>query len=349
MVDGLSRHSTSLTGPLSSARNYLHVKRTLLAKSTQYFASLSSTVTNFWILRRGPPKNNLNVDVLTWLLSSSADHTIIDEAVRAVAGLPSSSYLQEALYDSHGYMVLAQGLFDHVKRSPGSVKIDDERLVGAHLHALLHAVQHTKPDQSFDKLASLVQPGGPLHRWEDLRPGLRIIAYCVQSFIKNLCNISDGPGEDYHAEMDILLEAGIQPHHWQSLANAVVLRMNRGGSGERARGVVVLRRLAQQSAGIARWVDGPIVPDDLRQALARVGVVGLLSGLLTSDDDKIAMGAMEALYELAGHGMAIAHKVMCVLTPFQFPFVLSLSSRNLSQMCSRFLKTVTELSRSVNS
>lgn len=307
---------------VSLLRNYFRVKRIRLSMLIPSFALFWGSVAKLWALRHRPSDDNLKVDALTWLLSVSASRETINDAVMALAGIPSGVWLQEALCDSGGYMLLAQGLFDLIKRSSGLVTILNEQLADAHLHALLHVVQRMQACRNLDSLANLVMPQGPLHRWDDLRPGLRIVAYCVQSFIKVLCNTSDNP-DDCQEEIDILLEAGIQPYHWWPLTHAVVLRIDRGKEWEKAQGVALLQRLAQHSTGIAKWVEGPVVPDDFYSAFAEAGVVRSLCDLLSVNDTELAAGAIKALSELAEHGNVVVLKVAQTLMSFQILFVKS--------------------------
>jgi hypothetical protein len=102
---------------------------------------------------------------LSWMLQNSADESVTVRAARAIAGLPATPDVQEALYESNVAGLLVRGLEKYLKSSlKGENEVQQETspfLV--YLHAILRLVQtrHVHPDIS-PRLVELARPGGPL-------------------------------------------------------------------------------------------------------------------------------------------------------------------------------------------
>jgi hypothetical protein len=128
-----------------------------------------------------PKPEELETSILAWIIGNSAVETTIEEAVRVVAGMPPM-YVDEfrkSIGNSGAFPVFCQRFSRCFKSTPGFPLVaENVDLTEAYLYTLLSIVR-VDPNMSL----TLWQPGGPLHRWDELQPCLHSLAFCVRTEI----------------------------------------------------------------------------------------------------------------------------------------------------------------------
>ena len=144
---------------------------------------------------RKPKQSEIQGDILAWILMSSTNDATIEEAVKALAGAESSTYLKGILYESGASEVLCQRFVKLFKVGVG-LPMDEEQTMRAevYLYAMLRIVEPVRP--LFDALArvnvisepatfkfisdSLFQLGQPLRRWDHFPEYLQPLACALR-------------------------------------------------------------------------------------------------------------------------------------------------------------------------
>jgi Family of unknown function (DUF6535) len=145
--------------------------------------SFSSQPLSFWDtladLRRKPEQPELEVTILSWIIANSTVDDTVEEAVRVVAGMPSRQLDKwgDAMAKSGAVSVLCERFTRCFKISPGlHVTADHVNQVEAYLYAL-RSVAKKDPKSCLELLGM----GKLLHRWDNLQPCLRSLAFCVRT------------------------------------------------------------------------------------------------------------------------------------------------------------------------
>jgi hypothetical protein len=159
---------------------------------------------------------------LGWLLKESADITVIEATIQAIAGLPLQPVIQHVLYHSQIVNLLSRGLSESVQTSGNS------NLLRAYLYAILHLVQAgpLESDDGFTPaaLVSLISIGGPLHQLHDLEHSVQGIALCVKGRIQLLFPSSSFENTIFHTDIPIMLKSS--EGHLRLLLQEVYLLAN---------------------------------------------------------------------------------------------------------------------------
>ncbi|KAF7344923.1 Pheromone B alpha 1 receptor [Mycena venus] len=109
---------------------------------------------------------------LSWLLTHSFDAGIINEAIRAVAGLPCTLSVQDELIRGSTVSIISTLLSAEVSKNPS-----DMDLLSAYLYAMLRLIQAAPPDtESVKVIRTLVETGGALVNTDLLPPSLREVS-----------------------------------------------------------------------------------------------------------------------------------------------------------------------------
>jgi hypothetical protein len=138
-----------------------------------------------------PKQTELEATILSWIIANSTVEENIEEAVKAIAGMPSTHFdvLQKAMAECRAVSALCKRFTRLFTFSPGlPVTAADANQAAAYLYAL-HAVvgidRDSLPheDGRHNPCFELWQPAGPLHRWDNLEPCLQALAFCIRSEI----------------------------------------------------------------------------------------------------------------------------------------------------------------------
>jgi Family of unknown function (DUF6535) len=194
-------------------------------------------------LRHKPDQKELEVTILSWIIANSTVEANIEEAVRAIAGIPSTHLdaLRDAMAMSGAVRVLCGRFSQCFKLSPGlTMTGEDVNLVEAYLYALL-------PVTDKEPCLKLLGPGGPLHCWDSLQPSLQSLAFCVRS------EILLGAGKDDHVEdweqtkrsLRTMCQAGSPANLVKKLMDTATRSIERGGNRLQRTGTIVLSLLVK--------------------------------------------------------------------------------------------------------
>jgi hypothetical protein len=122
---------------------------------------------------------------LSWMMQNSADDSVTLRIAQAIAGLPATPEVQDALYETHVGTLLIRGLEKHLKASQKAKNAprQDSSSLLIYLHATLRLLQTKHIDPSISpRLIELAKPGGPLDiNDRALNDGVLEILICVRA------------------------------------------------------------------------------------------------------------------------------------------------------------------------
>jgi Family of unknown function (DUF6535) len=252
-----------------------------------------------------PEQTQLEVTILSWVIKNSTVDDNIEEAVKAVAGMPSIHYnaLRDAMTQCGAVSVLCDRICRSFKFSPGlAMTAANVNQVEAYLYALL-------PVADQDSCLELLRPEGPLHRWGNLPPCLQSLAFCVRTEILLAMNRDDDQ-EDWEQtkrRLRSMCQAGSSPNMQRLLMHVATRSLERGGHRLQRMGAILLCLLVkvgksaeQFGSLVARSSRGNM--DDRVPSSAQDTVIKRLSALLKDRDSDIRDAALRGLIKLAYYG-----------------------------------------------
>jgi Family of unknown function (DUF6535) len=258
-------------------------------------------------LRRKPEETELKVIILSWVVENSTVDDNIEEAVKAIAGIPLAQFdaLRDAMGRSGAVSVLCDRISRCLKFSPGlTMTAATINQVEAYLYALFPIV-----DQ--DSCLKLLGPGGPLHRWDNLPPCLQSLAFCVRTEIL-LAAKTDDDQEDWKQtkrRLKSMCQSGSPPNVQKMLMDAAIRSVERGGDRLQRTGAVLLSllvKVGKSSLQFGSLVTGssrgnigdgvPLSTMNARDAVAR------LCALCKDRDGDVRDAAVLGLTKLAYYG-----------------------------------------------
>jgi hypothetical protein len=149
-------------------------------------------------VRVKPIQAELETEILAWVLANSSQEHVIEEAVKALAGMEPSPHLQKTLLNSCASETLVRRFTTCFKAGLGlPTSVDDVPRTELYLFAMLRLVQpFGTPDcMNFPlQLVSLLEIGQPLRRWDGFKPCLQALACALR------IGILIGSGKDEHNE-----------------------------------------------------------------------------------------------------------------------------------------------------
>jgi Family of unknown function (DUF6535) len=194
-------------------------------------------------LRHKPGQTELEVTILSWIMKNSTIDDNIEEAIKAISGIPSTHFnaLRDAMSKSGAVSVLCDRISRCLKFSPGlTMTAATINQVEACLYALFPIV-----DQ--DSCLKLLGPGGPLHRWDNLPPCLQSLAFCVRTEIL-LAAGKDDDQEDWKQTkrgLKFMCRTGSPPNVQKMLMDVAIQCIERGGHHLQRTGAVLLSLLVK--------------------------------------------------------------------------------------------------------
>lgn len=165
--------------------------------------------------------------MLTWLSSNSLHPDVIEECVRAIAGLPVRADVESALQHRPVTELLARGVNESVKRLPDNPQpqIVNEARFELFLHAIVRLVQTAPPTTLVEvyPIVSLVDAGQPLWQWNDLGPrNSEVIIYIFGRLIL-LHRSQDSHQNLFNVEIPVLWKSTVSAAYKHMLAELVIL------------------------------------------------------------------------------------------------------------------------------
>ena len=153
-------------------------------------------------IRHKPNETEIQATILSWIVAYSTVDTNIEEAVRTIAGMPSTEFdvLRKAMTESGAVSTLCQRFSRCFTSSPGlHVTAANVNQAEAYLYALLPVAgidPNSLPDADKhpNPFLELWKQEGPFHRWEHLHLCLQSLAFCIRA------EILLAAGEDDHSE-----------------------------------------------------------------------------------------------------------------------------------------------------
>ena len=169
--------------------------------------------------RRKPKQIEIQGDILAWILTSSTNDTTIEEAVKALAGAESSTYLKRVLCESGASRILCQRFVKLFKVGVGLPMTNKQTMrAEVYLYAMLRIVEPVRPlsdePATFEFISdSLLQLGQPLRRWDHFPEYLQPLA-CALRLEMLLVTGMDDP-VDYREQtalnLEKMVESGLLP------------------------------------------------------------------------------------------------------------------------------------------
>lgn len=167
--------------------------------------------------------DSLKAQALSWLLVASADATVVESCVRAIAGLPATPDIQDRLFHNAVINVLTTGLCHHMHGNHSN-----SLSLRGYLYAIYHLVQTKRPlshskSSNISPLSSIVQSGGPLYQWDRLERGTQEVALCVKARILLFFNDPQRYGELFLTDVPILMNSFPSSHVIRLLQEVQIL------------------------------------------------------------------------------------------------------------------------------
>jgi len=136
------------------------------------------------MLVSNPPSNELRTDVLVSLFSLARAHNL-DDPVCALAGLPMTPQLQEALYNTDPVPALTRSLAE-ILSAHDKNKSESRNLAKAYLTVLLSLVQTTSSSLNWtaSALVPLLEDGGILSTWESHEADVLELIVCIHIHVR---------------------------------------------------------------------------------------------------------------------------------------------------------------------
>ncbi|KAJ7315188.1 armadillo-type protein [Mycena albidolilacea] len=153
-----------------------------------------------------PARNEMEADILAWMLTSSTNEKVIEEAVRAVAGARATPYLRDALHDSGASEIMCQRFTRYFKTTP-----DDALRTEAYLYALLRMVEPSGRAGVAPQL--LLKLGQVLHRWDSFIGELQPLACALRTRLILAAGVDDHTEQWEQTKRNLvkMAEMGMQP------------------------------------------------------------------------------------------------------------------------------------------
>jgi hypothetical protein len=253
-----------------------------------------------------PEQEEVEMNILSWIIVNSTLEKNIEEAVRVVAGLPPMhiDVLRDAMAKSGAISVLCGRILRCFTFPPGlPVTAADVNQAEAYMYALLLVA-------SVDARScmTLLQPGRPLHRWDNLQPCLQSLAFCLRM------EILQAAGEDEHNEgweqmirnLDAMCQIGSTAHMQRKLIDAGFNGLGSRGDHLQKTGVIVLSLIVKKGKSVEQFGSlvmdgggsyGAALPNTKQsQIMTRIGE------LLKDNDSFIRDAALLGLTKLAHFG-----------------------------------------------
>uniref|UniRef100_A0A8H7XWI1 DUF6535 domain-containing protein n=2 Tax=Psilocybe cubensis TaxID=181762 RepID=A0A8H7XWI1_PSICU len=135
------------------------------------------------MLVSNPPSDELRTDVLVGLFSLARTFKL-DDPVCAIAGLPMSSRLQEALYIADPLRVLTRNITELLSSLDKTETSSD--VTRAYLTVMLSLVQttHSSLNWSASSLVAFLQPGGTLSNWDMFQDDILELIICIHIHVR---------------------------------------------------------------------------------------------------------------------------------------------------------------------
>jgi hypothetical protein len=256
---------------------------------------------------RKPEQTELEMDILSWIIVNSTVERNIEEAVRVIAGLPSTHIdpLRAAMAKSGAVSVLCSRFSRCFTFSPDlPVTASDVNQAEAYMYALiLVAVEDST------SCLTLLRPGAPLRRWDNLQPCLQSVALCLRM------EILLAAGQDDHREgweqmmrnLEKMCRTGSSADVQKKLMDASINSVGRGGDRLQQIGAVVfssvvkIGKSVQQFGSLLVDENGPYVVAS--SANTKQGqLIERLSALFKGNNACVRSAAVLGLTKLAHFG-----------------------------------------------
>jgi len=206
--------------------------------------------------RRKPEQSEMEADILAWILTNSTNDITIEEAVKALAGAESSTYLKDKLFESGASQTLCRRFTENVKVELGS-RMNQEHIMRAeaYLYAMLRIVEPVQSETAarFEFIYdSLLQPGQPLRRWDDFPEYLQPLASALR--IEMLLVIGKDDPVDYNERTDSDFAKMVESRLLPDIRRVLVIAACEGLRGEQRK----VKRVSSQIL-CKQWLIGECV------------------------------------------------------------------------------------------
>ena len=206
--------------------------------------------------RRKPEQSEMEADILAWILTNSTNDIAIEEAVKALAGVESSTYLKDKLFESGASQTLCRRFSENVKVELGS-RMNQEQIMRAeaYLYAMLRIVEPVQSETAarFEFIYdSLLQPGQPLRRWDDFPEYLQPLASALR--IEMLLVIGKDDPVDYNERTDSDFAKMVESRLLPDIRRVLVIAACEGLRGEQRK----IKRVSSQIL-CKQWLIGECV------------------------------------------------------------------------------------------
>ena len=278
------------------------------ASSYKAHISNSSMLLSMW---NKPDPAELEAAILSWIIINSTVEKNIEEAVKAIAGMPSKHFgvLQKAMAEWGAATILCERFSRLFTFSPGHpVTATDANLAAAYLYAL-HAVG-IDPVSLPPCLEELLKDGKPLHRWDNLEPCLQLLAFCTRSEILLAAGKDDynESWEETKRNLRHMNQTG-SPRNVQRMLMSAAIRSVVASESKTLQkiGTIVLSSIVKTGKSLQQF--GTFDPDTdeltlgaLKCKVSPATITQQLCKMITPEEPDIGEAAMTGLIKLAYYG-----------------------------------------------
>ncbi|CAG8664127.1 7372_t:CDS:2, partial [Acaulospora colombiana] len=273
-------------------------------------------------LRSIPKPQELEAQILAWVISNTLDKRVLTEALKALAGVEWTQELRRTLAEFGAFSVLRTRLPQYLNQARVSGDSDEEWTCIL-LYLMLQIEMGVQGDKAGERspFESLLREGGALHRWQDFRPDEQPLACSLRLHILMNCDM-DEPDTTWQGQiLGLVKAANEQPN--SSMRNILFHAATRGVSStkenlRRMCGKDDIETLSNQLERSNRGTLGDSWKGNY-QSIPQV-----LCRLCLDEDSGIREGAIEALVRMSADDQLCAE--------FERAFEELVSMRNKDQI-----------------
>lgn len=162
------------------------------------------SVSLYRTLRSVPEAEELQAQIIAWIISNTLDERVMKEALRALAGAQWTQVMVDTLSESGSFGILNMRLPQYLTQA--RLNGNEEEWTCILLYLMWHLEQMNmdkKPAGSSFRL--LLSEGGPLHRWEAFQLSEQPLACSLRLYILMNCEMDD-PDEDWQESIHGLIK-----------------------------------------------------------------------------------------------------------------------------------------------
>ncbi|KIM34571.1 hypothetical protein M408DRAFT_98222 [Serendipita vermifera MAFF 305830] len=214
------------------------------------FSGYMAFIGRFWEqVRQKPDKVVIQAQILSWVITNSANQTVTDEAIKVIAGSKQTKELQWEMTQAGTREIIHQRLQSCIRVNPGLPKAVTNGLqVEPLLYALLQIEQPLVVTEGPARnllYPSLLDEGQCLRRWDDFEPYIQPLVFILRVHTLVNCDVDDHEGNWSHTveSLNRMADMGLTPHIRELLFFATLRGFLKGRTVLRRTCEIILSKL----------------------------------------------------------------------------------------------------------